>query len=965
MKTRVDGLRRSHLLITYGWSILLSCVLLIGLGGPRSATADAPPGIIETVAGSHNGDGLTAVNAIVDPRGLATCQRVSGARPDLYIADGKGHRIRRVDGVTGVVSTFAGTGAAGFSGDGGPATQAQVSFPLDVACDANGNVYVADGWSNRRVRKIDTSGRIDTVAGNGQHDFSGDNIPAPQAAMSVYALALDASGNIYIADADSRRVRKVATNGIITTVAGTGANGYARDGQPATQQALGFPSGVAVDTLGRLYIADYGNKVIYRVVHGVISVFAGDYIPAFGGDGGPATSAHLFLPNRVAVDGLGTLVILDHGNNRVRRVDTAGIITTVAGNGTIGSTGDGGPGTQASLFPLRAIATDEHGNVYIGSSVSTSEPWSYDNRVRLLDSAGTIDTVVGIGENGDGGSALDAVIDPQGVTTDRDPRYADLYIADGRNNQVRKVDAVTGVVSTVAGTGEAGFSGDGAPATAARLWGPSDVALDANGNLYIADQNNKRVRRIDPRGYIATVAGNGAFGYNGDGGLAINAALSSPSGIAVDDAGNLYIADKYNYRVRKVSAQGIVSTIAGNGTYNLFDPPGTNGPAIQAPLGVPTDAVVASDGSVYIAEFGTHRVRRVRPDGIIVAVAGNGNYGASGDGGPAVNALLNGPYRLALDAERNLYIADANNRVRRVDGSGIEVQAAMVQAHAAGSSRTAMMQAETDATGQFALHDVPGGEWRIQPRKIGGAEKAVNAVDAVRAMRAATRNLTLTAAEQLACDVSGDGKMTLLDAHLILRHTVGIVTQFPVALMCDSDWMFMPEPAALSYQEVVQPRVNAGTCLPGAVAYHPLRADAGDQDFSAMAFGDCAGDWQPSAAAASRSTSQVEMGRLHRLRGRVRVTIRIPVRDTFHALDVRLEYDRNTLRPSRVVQLRDAQLALMAVNADVPGSVAVSLANAEPMRGGRLLNVEFEVTGSARPAATSVRLAAASAARVQ
>ena len=1122
---------------TRAWCLLLGCVLLAPTAVP-SACAGAPAGIIETVVGGGNGDGLSALNAIVDPRGLATCKRATGAIADLYIADGKGNAVRRVDSVTGLVSTVAGTGAGGFAGDGGLATDAQLSFPLDVACDASGTIYVADGYSNRRVRKIDRSGHISTIAGNGGHDFSGDNVLATQTALTPYALALDAAGNIYIADADNRRVRKVGPNGIITTVAGTGIIGYAHEGGSATQEALGFPSGVALDASGRLYIADYGNKVVYRVVNGIINVVAGDYLPTFGGDGGPATSAHLYLPNRITLDPSGNLIILDQGNNRVRRVDTAGIITTVAGNGSGGSTGDGGPGTSATLFPLRAIATDSSGNTYIGVSVSSAEPWSYDNRVRRLNAGGIIDTVVGIGDNGDGGAAVDAVIDPHGLAAGHQTQLADLYIADTRNNQIRRVDGVSGMVSSVAGTGVSGFSGDGGLATAARLASPSAVVADRNGNLYIADQNNNRVRRVSNRGTITTLAGNGTFGYSGDSGLAGSAALASPASVDVDDAGNVYIADLYNYRIRRVTPQGIIDTVAGNGTYNPLNPAGDGGLATKVQLGVPTGVVAATDGSLYIAEFGSHRVRKVRSNGVIITVAGNGNYGAGGDGGLAVNAQLNGPFSLALDTTGNLYVGDSNNqRVRRIDvvsgvittvagsgspgtegdggsaikanlyppngiavdgsgnlyiaqpdssrvrrvlldasptlptptrtftalpsalatrtptplatrtptairtatrtasvtvtpsanststqvpptatltfappttftttptaigtpptfstmtvtptvsvtlsgairyqRSGLDVGDATVELSAnpqPPDSALVVTQTATDEAGLFALHGVSAGSWRVQPQKIGGVEDAVTAVDAVYALQAAAGLRGLPADEQLACDVSGDGQVSSNDAQLILQHAVGRLSQFPVALMCQSDWVFAPQPVAMAQQEVNAPRVSGGSCEPGAIVYHSLTSDAPDQNFSARAFGDCSGDWQPAmvSGAAARdlaAPSQPQLRYFRRLRGHVQVSIYVPRPGTFHALDTQLAYDQNVLGAPKVAQTRSTRAALLAAGDQVPGQLAISLAGANAMRSGRVLTVDFTVNvPGVRPAASSVSMLAGRVVQVQ
>ena len=1072
MKTRAKAQRQvaaSYRVAPCAGFLLLGCTALVAGGAPRGARADEVPGIIETVVGGSNGDGRSAKTALVDPRGLAICQRADGAAPDLYIADSMNNRVRRVDGVTGVVSTVAGTGAEGFAGDGGLAVDAQLSLPLDVVCDTNGTLYVADGWSNRRVRKIDGGGRISTIAGNGQHDFSGDNILATQAALSDYALALDAAGNLYIADADNRRVRMVDSSGVITTVAGNGAYGFAHDGMPATQEALGFPSGVGVDADGRLYIADYSNQVVYRVADGIITLFAGDYAAAFGGDGGPATGAHLLLPNRVTVDPFGNVLILDHGNDRVRRVDRTGVITTIAGDGSIRSTGDGGPGIRATLFPLRAVAADSSGDVYIASSMDSATPWSYDNRVRRLNSAGIIDTVVGVGDNGDGPSAADAVIDPRGVATGRQARLADLYIADSRNHQIRKVDGVSGAVSTVAGTGEAGFAGDGGVATAAQLSFPSDVVADQHGNLYVADVNNNRVRRVDSGCIITTVAGNGSYGYNGDGRPAVSAALASPTAVDVDDAGNVYIADRYNNRIRKVTPTGIIGTVAGNGSFSPLSPQGDGGPATQAPLGSPTDVVVAADGSFYVAEFVAHRVRQVRADGIIVPVAGNGNFGAGGDGGLAVNAQLNSPFALALDAQGNLYIGDSTNqRVRQVDvvsgvmttvagngtagtqgdggpatsaslyppsglavdasghlyiaqadssrvrrmlletapaetgavqptpaslpaptatpavtltisgrmrsqPSGLDVHDATVQLRADGPPREAarsIMEAATDGSGQFALCGVSGGTWRMQPQKIGGVEDAIGAVDAAYALQAAAGLREIRGDEQLACDVDADGATSAADAGLMLQRAVGLVSRFPVGLLCQSDWVFMPEPAAMALQEIVAPEVHAGGCQPGAIVYRSLRSNAPDQNFSARAFGNCSGVGRPvtSGVTVPRARAARSQPALHlrRRRGRMSVSIYVHGPGTFHALDLQLAYDGATLSAPRVTPMRTAQAALMAANDQVPGRVTISLASAYPMRSGRVLTVDFTTTvAGTRPARTSVSMLGGKAVQLQ
>ncbi len=337
------------------------------------------------------------------------------------------------------ISTVAGTGTAGFSGDGGPAAAAQLNLPNDAAVDAAGNVYIADA-SNHRIRKIDAaSGNISTIAGTGSTSGNlGDGGPATAARLHTPGgVAADAAGNVYIADSIQHRIRKIdASTGNISTVAGSAA------------------------------------------ISGPL------------GDGGPATSARLNIPIGVAVDAAGNIYIADRDNLRIRKVDTAGVITTIAGTGTSGYNMDGIAATAAQLSNPTGVAADAAGNV---------------------------------------------------------------YIADAANRRIRKIDAVSGTISTIAGTGIAGFSGDGGPAASAQLSNPYGVALDAAGNLHIADTNNNRIRKVDTAGVITTVAGTGSANFSGDGGAATLAQLSGPRGLAADGLGNLYIADGDNNRIRKVT----------------------------------------------------------------------------------------------------------------------------------------------------------------------------------------------------------------------------------------------------------------------------------------------------------------------------------------------------------------------------------------------------------------------------
>ncbi|MES2702403.1 MAG: Ig-like domain-containing protein [Bacteroidota bacterium] len=333
----------------------------------------------------------------------------------------------------------------------------------------------------------------------------------------------------------------------------------------------------------------------------IINTMAGTGVAGYSGDGGVATAAKLKYPEGLDVDAAGNIYIADHDNNVVRKVAPSGIITTIAGTGVAGFSGDGGPATAAKLnFPFD-IKLDNDGNIYV------SDGWNH--RIRKIDASGIISTVAGTGVpgfSGDGGLATAAQInEPQGLDLNS---AGDLFFGEYTNNRVRKVNISTGIITTYAGNGVAGYSGDGGLATAAKLWHPNFIYIDAADNVYITDNQNHRIRKVTPAGIISTFAGNGTSGFSGDGGLATAARLSYPAGVTADAAGNFYIADHANHRVRKIDAAGTITTIAGTGagTYG-----GDGGLATLAQLYKVTDVAFDNGGNLLIADQSNHRIRRI------------------------------------------------------------------------------------------------------------------------------------------------------------------------------------------------------------------------------------------------------------------------------------------------------------------------------------------------------------------
>ncbi len=625
------------------------------------------------LAGSTGGlgsaDGMSLDATFNTPSGVAI-----DSSGNIYVADTENHTIRKVNS-SGVVTTLAGT-ARMIGGADSVGSAARFNKPLGIAVDNSGNVYVAGGWS-RTIRKVTPAGEVTTLAGS--YNVMGSTDGTGAAARFIYpsAVAVDSSGNVYVAD--QTRLRKVSQNGVVTTLAGSGSSGSTDGiGSAAMFSEL---YGVTVDSSGNVYVTDRNAHTVRKVTSaGVVTTLAGTAYSS-GSSNGTGSSARFYNPTGITVDSTGNLYVADSYYNKIRKVTPVGVVTTLAGSSS-GSTD--GTGSAAKFLSPQGMSVDGAGNVYVADSLN--------HTIRKVTSAGVVTTQVGsaaVFETVDGtgraarfNGTKDVEVDSTGniyVSSYGDPSLrkitnsgvvttllgggsltfgglssdasGNLYAISGQS--IKKVTS-GGVVTILAGTEYVSGSADGT-GDAARFSAPSDVAVDSAGNVYVADRSNHTIRKVTPAGVVTTLAGAALTSGSADG-TGTAARFNGPSGISVDSTGNVYVADSGNYTIRKVTPLGVVTTLAGKaGSSGNVD--GTGSAARFYSLeGLEVD----STGCVYVASPANHLIRKLNPEGLVTTIGGKaGSPGCSV--GYGENARFNYPRGVSVNNSGQVYVVDLNN----------------------------------------------------------------------------------------------------------------------------------------------------------------------------------------------------------------------------------------------------------------------------------------------------------------
>jgi len=609
----------------------------------------SPSGVVTTLAGTAGTKGSTdatgAAARFNTPAGVA----VDGSG-NVYVAD-QGNDIIRMITPAGVVTTIAGTAGVTGSNDGtGPA--AQFNDPTGVTVDGSGNVFVAD-QINDTIRKIAPGGVVTTIAGLAGGAGSANGTGSAGRFKNPFGIRADSSGNLWVTDTYNQLIREVTQAGVVTTVAGTiGHTGFA-DGT-GTAATFYFPSGIGVDGSGNLYVADQGNSTIRKITSGgVVTTYLGGS-RLYGFVDGTGTAAQFDEPYDVVSDSSGNLYISDEDNNTIRKATPSGVVTTLAG--TAGGGYANGTGSAARFWFPTGVAVDSSGNIFVADEDN-------DN-IRKVTPSGVVTTFAGTpGQVGTvDGTGLAAQFNaPFRITFDKVNSV--FYVSDAGNNTIRKITEA-GVVTTFAGTAGTTGSTNGT-GSAASFSTPVGLCVDTNGNVYVAEQKNNIIRKITAAGVVTTLAGTaGSVGSSDGQGAA--AQFSLPAGVAVDAAGNVFVADYGNDTIRKITPGGAVTTIAGQ----VGNPGSKDGTGTAAQFYLPVDLQVDANDNLYVVEQKNNDVRFVTSAGVVTTLAGTAPpFTAPGAtppipgfaNGTGASAEFNAPFGIALDASNNIYVADAGN----------------------------------------------------------------------------------------------------------------------------------------------------------------------------------------------------------------------------------------------------------------------------------------------------------------
>jgi sugar lactone lactonase YvrE len=640
--------------------LALALALALSYAGVPGALQRPSGGQLSLIAGD-----LGAAGGVDGPITTARFTALAGVTVDgqgnVYVSDG--HAVRKIS-TDGVVTTLAGVASEWGDADGAGAT-ARFNSPQGLATDAAGNVYVADR-DNQAIRKITPDGMVSTLAGSSSSMGADDGSGVRARFFRPCGVAVDGAGNVFVADTRNYTVRKISPAGVVSTLAGRADEAGSANG-PASSARFASPQGIAVDAAGNVYVTDFDSHAIRKIsTSGVVTTLAGSSMGSADGNG---ASAQFAYPTGLAIDRDGNLYVADSHSLTVRKITPGGLVTTVAGLADHPGTADG-PAATARFNSVHAVAVDRSGNIYATDDayVQSAGATRYvkpgpSATVRRIDARGVVSTIAGhrsdLDPSPDGVGAAARFESPSGIVVDR---AGTMFVTDATAGTVRRITAA-GEVTTFAGKAGATGHSDGLRSDA-RFDQPTGIALDSAGTLFLTDPVTAVIRKITREGLVSTFAGYAGTKGSADG-VGAAARFNAPTGIAVDDHGNLYVTDEWANTIRRITSAGDVTTLAGRaGERGSMD-----GLADRARFVVPAGITVDRTGNVYVCDYGNRTIRKITQGGDVSTLAGRAGRQGSADGiGPA--AEFTGPLAIAADDAGNLYVSDGNT-IRRVTPAGV------------------------------------------------------------------------------------------------------------------------------------------------------------------------------------------------------------------------------------------------------------------------------------------------------